>query len=129
MKRRCSGFGAGGFLDGGLLRGGAGALADSFDAGSEAGLVARGGVFVEDALLHALVESGDGLAVAVAGLFDVSGSDGFTESAERAADAGAIGAIDERFAFGLTGALERRNVVCHEVKLLFEMRWMRAEEE
>ena len=46
-----------------LLLGGFGGDDEGLDAGVEAGLVAAGGVLMQDTLLDALVEDGDGLAV------------------------------------------------------------------
>jgi len=86
----------------------------SFDAGSEAALVARGGVLVEDAFLHALVELRDGGLVDVGELLGVAAGDGLAQDAEVSANAAAAGAIDSGLAFGLAGSFERGNVVCHD---------------
>lgn len=87
---------------------------DGFDAGVEAALVARGGVGVEDALLHALVEDGDGGAVLLAGGFGVALLDGFAEGAQAGAELGAVGAVHRGTFYGLPDALERGNMVRHE---------------
>jgi hypothetical protein len=91
---------------------------DRLEAGVEAGLVTRNGVLVEDALLDALVESGDGLAE-----LDVSGvgialGDGLAEGAKAGAHAGAVGAVNRGPGLGLAGALQRRYMVCHSASFV-----------
>jgi len=74
---------------------------------------------VEDALLDALVEDGDGGAVGLGeGLF-VAGGEGLAHEAEGAAKLGFVGAVDGRLGDGLTGALEGGDVICHGCARLF----------
>jgi hypothetical protein len=83
------------------------------EAGVEAALVAGDGVLVKDALLHALVEGGDGLAVLGLCGLDVALGESFAQGPQAGADAAAVGAVYICARYGLAGALERRYVVCH----------------
>jgi len=87
---------------------------ERFHARVEAALVAGGGVLVEDALLHALIENRDGDAIGLGGGLVVASGDGLAHGAEGAAELGLVGAIDGRAGDGLAGALEGRNVICHQ---------------
>jgi len=69
---------------------------------------------VQDTLLYALVESRGGGLVLRLGRGNVAGGEGLAHKAEAGTDAGTVGAIDFSLDDGLTGALERRNVICHE---------------
>jgi hypothetical protein len=86
---------------------------ERLEAGVEAALVARNGVLVQDALLHALVEGGDGGAELGLGGRDVALEEGFAHQAQAAANAGTIGAVNLGLDDRLTSALERRNMICH----------------
>jgi hypothetical protein len=86
---------------------------ERLEAGVQAALVARNGVLVQDALLDALVESRDGLAILGLGGFHIALGEGLAHEAKAAADAGTVGAVDFSLDDGLTGALERRNMICH----------------
>jgi len=77
------------------------------DASGEAALIARGGVAMEDALLHALVERGDGLLELFVGGGDVALGEGLTQEAQAAANAALVGAVHRSLSLGLTGALQR----------------------
>jgi hypothetical protein len=90
---------------------------DGLDAGVEAALVAAGGVLVEDTLLDALVEDGDGGAVDVDEGLLVAGGEGLAHEAEGAAELGLVGAVDGRLGEGLTGALEGGDMICHGARL------------
>jgi hypothetical protein len=90
-----------------------------FETGVEAALVAGDGVGVEDALLHALVEDGDGDAVLGLGGLDVALDESLAQGAQAGTDAAAVGAVDFSAGYGLAGALERRNMVCHCSSLIF----------
>src|SRR5208282_1967480 len=70
-----------------------GAQNQRLQAGVQAALVARHGVEVEDALLHALVESRSGRAVLLLGGFDIAGSQGFAHRAQTRAYTAAVGAV------------------------------------
>jgi hypothetical protein len=83
------------------------------EAGVEAALVAGDGVLVEDALLDALVERGDGQAVLLLSGLDLTLGQSLAERAQAGAHAAAVGAVDGGAGLSLTGALERRNVICH----------------
>lgn len=107
-ERLCSLDGLRGFLCGGRFGG-----ADGFDAGIEATLVARRGIGVDDALLHAFIDGRNSGAILIGRGFGVAGLDGLAESAQGAAEVGFVGAVDSGLFRGLTGALERRNVVRH----------------
>ncbi len=54
----------------------------SFDAGVQAALVTVGGVGVEDALLHTLVEGGGGRLVLLGCGLDVAGMEGLAQGAK-----------------------------------------------
>jgi len=86
---------------------------DCLEAGIEPALVARNGVLVEDTLLNALVESGDGFAELGLGGLGIALSNGLAESAEAGTHASTIGAVDRGAGLGLAGALQRRYMVCH----------------
>jgi hypothetical protein len=83
------------------------------EAGVQAALVTRNGVLVQNALLNALVQSGDGFAELGLGGLDVALGESFAHQAQAAANAGTVGAVHFSLYDGLTGALERRNVICH----------------
>src|SRR3954463_1258119 len=70
---------------------------------AQPGLVPRGGVPVQDALLNRLVECGYLLAVLLLGHSLVSLGDGLAQGAQLAAQAGCVGAVASRAAFGLAG--------------------------
>jgi len=91
-----------------------GLSSERFHARIESALVAGGGVLVEDALLHALIENRDGDAIGLGGGLVVASGDGLAHGAEGAAELGLVGAIDGRAGDGLAGALEGRNVICHQ---------------
>jgi len=80
---------------------------------AQARLVAGGGVAVQRALLDGLVERGHRLAVGRFGGGFVAFFDGLAQGAQRGAQAGGVGAIGGRALRGLTGAFERRKVICH----------------
>ena len=68
---------------------------------------------MQDALLDALVEDGDGLAVLGLGGLDIALDEGLAQGAQAGADAAAVGAVDIGAGYGLAGALKRRNMICH----------------
>jgi hypothetical protein len=72
---------------------------------------------VQDALLDALVEDGDGGAVDVDEGLLVAGGEGLAHETEGSAELGLVGAVDGRLGYGLTGALEGGDVVCHGARL------------
>lgn len=84
-----------------------------FNPRIEAALVAAGSVLVEDALLDALVEHRSGCAVNLHQVFCVAAGDGLPKGAQRATKLRPVGAVDDGFDDGLTGALQGRNVICH----------------
>src|SRR4051794_38225634 len=87
-------------------------------AGVEAALVAGDGVGVENALLHALVQSGDGFAKLRLGGLDIALGQRLPQKAKAAAHAAAVGAVHRGAGFGLTGAFQRRYMVCHSYSLI-----------
>ena len=93
------------------------------DAGVESAFVAAGGVLVQDALLNALVEDGDGGAVDLDKVLLVAGGEGLAHEAEGSAKLGLVGAVDGRLGNGLAAALEGRYVVCHGARSLFFSGW------
>jgi len=88
-------------------------LLHRIDTGAEAGLIARGGVHVQRALLDCLVERGHRLAVGLFGGLFVALFNGLSQAAQGSAQTGGIGAIGGRALRGLTGALKRRKMICH----------------
>ncbi len=95
----------------------------SLDAGVKAALVAGGGVGVENALLHALVEGGGGCLVLLSCGLDVARVEGLAQRAEAASYSALVGAVDRGSIFGLTDALERGDMVCHGGSELFSGIW------
>ena len=88
---------------------------EGLDAGVEAGLVAAGGVLVQDTLLHALVEDGDGRGVGGGDGLLVAIGDGLAQDAQGAAQLGLVGAVVRGLGFGLAGALQRGDMICHKL--------------
>lgn len=74
---------------------------------------------MENALLHALVERGDGLLELFVDLGGVTLGEGLAQQAEAAADAALVSAVHRRLSLGLAGALQRRNMVGHDESLTF----------
>jgi hypothetical protein len=68
---------------------------------------------VQRALLDRFVEGGDGLAIDLLGVGFVAFFDAFAQFAQLGAEAGRVGAVDCGSFFGLTGALQRRLMICH----------------
>ena len=89
----------------------------------QAALVAVGGVGVEYALLHALIEGGGGRLVLLCSGLDVAGVESLAQKAQAAADTALVGAVDRGALFGLTDALERGDMVCHGGSELFSGIW------
>src|SRR5215467_3620876 len=83
------------------------------DARRKAGLVARGGVLVQRALLDRFVEGGDGLPVGLLGGGLIALRDGFAELAQLATQLGRVRAITFSTGFGLARAFLRRKMICH----------------
>lgn len=118
----------------GIVRGGASLLrlrglllAESLDARVQAALVARRGVLVDDALLHALIDGGNGGAVLLTGGLGIALLESLAEGPQFATDAAAVGAVHCGLLFSLTGALERRNMVRHEKFKSRFRKWMQAD--
>src|SRR6516225_2709844 len=76
-------------------------------AGVQPTLVTGDGVQVQNALLDALVESRNSLAVLRLGRLNIALGDSFAQSAKAGAHAGAVRAVDRRAGLGLAGALQR----------------------
>ena len=90
----------------------------SLQPGIQAALVAGNGVRMQNALLDALVEGGNGLAELCLGSLDIALGDGFAQGAEAGAHAGAVDAVYHGAGLGLAGALQRRYMVCHYASLI-----------
>jgi hypothetical protein len=88
-------------------------LLHRIDTNPEAGLIARGGIHVQRALLDCLVERGHRLPVGLFGGLFVALFNGLSQAAQCGAQAGGICAISGRALRGLTGALKRRKMICH----------------
>lgn len=99
-------------MEAGLRRG------QSLQACVQAALVARSGVLVEDALLDGAVKGRSGGAVLRLSGLHVAGGERLAHGAQSGADAGAIGAIDLGAGNGLTGALQRRDMIGHNVCII-----------
>jgi hypothetical protein len=97
---------------------------EGLETGVQAALVTGDGVLVQDALLDALVESGDGGLELGLGCGDITLDEGFAHEAQAAANAGTVGAVHFSLNDGLTGALKRRNMICHGVLLI--LLWSRS---
>ena len=81
--------------------------------GVQAALVARGGVVVQNALLHALIEQGNRPVVLGTCGGGIVRGQRFAHGAQATAQLAAVGAVDGGALDGLPGALQRRNMVCH----------------
>ena len=88
------------------------------DSRIQPALVAAGGVLMQNALLHALVEHRDGLAVRLAQRLRIALGDRFTQRAQRASQLALVGAVHRGLGLGLTCALQRRNMICHKLSSL-----------
>jgi hypothetical protein len=88
-------------------------LLHRIDTSAEAGLIARGGIHVQRALLDCLVERGDRLAIGLFGGLFVALFNGLSQAAQCGAQAGGICAVRGGTLCGLTGALKRRKMICH----------------
>ena len=99
---------------------------DGLDARVEASLVTAGSVLVQNTLLDALIEDGDGGAIDLDEGGLVAGGKGLAHDAEGSAELGFVGTVDDRLGGGLTGALERRYVICHGARSLFFSSWERG---
>jgi len=84
----------------------AGGLDDGLDAGVEAALVAAGGVLVQDTLLDALVEHGDGGRVGGGDGLLIADGKRLAQDAEGAAELALVGAVGRSLGDGLTCALQ-----------------------
>jgi hypothetical protein len=82
-------------------------------ASAQAGLVPGGSVFVNCALPHGFVNHRNSFRKRSFGLVAVAGLNGCSEFAQSSAEAGCIGAILPGAFLGLSGALQRRKMVCH----------------
>jgi hypothetical protein len=91
----------------------ANSLLHRIDANAQPRLVAGGRILVQRALLDRLVERGYGLAVSLLGGLLVAFFDGLAQATQRGAQAGSVGAIRSSALRGLTGALQRRKMICH----------------
>jgi hypothetical protein len=86
---------------------------DGLYARAQAGLIATGGVLVQNALLDAFVDDRYGLAIGGLGSRRVALGNGLTQGAKGSAETGLIGAIARCLGFGLTRTLERRKMIRH----------------
>lgn len=86
---------------------------DCLHAGVQASLVAASGVLVDDALLHALIENGDGGAVRCAEGLGIALGDSLSQGAQASTQLALVGAVDRGLGLCLTSALQRRNMICH----------------
>ena len=68
---------------------------------------------MQRALLDGFVEHGDGLSVRLLGSGLIALGDALAQVAQLGTQAGGIGAVARGAAFGLTGALLRRKMICH----------------
>jgi hypothetical protein len=73
---------------------------------------------VENPLLHALVEGGDGGAILLLGGLDIALGQSLAQIAQAGAHTAAVGAVDGGAGFGLAGAFQRRYMVCHLLSLI-----------
>jgi hypothetical protein len=83
------------------------------DALTQAGLVARRRIGVQCALLDRFVENRHGFTVQVFSSGFVALAYGLAQVAQLRAQTGGVGAITGGSTFGLTGALQRRKMICH----------------
>ena len=88
-------------------------LLQRIQARAQAGLVASGGVFVENAFLNGLVEGGNCLAKNLLRGRLIASGQCFAQAPEFGAQTRAVAAVLHSAGFSLTGALQRRKMVCH----------------
>ncbi len=93
-----------------------------FDTRVQAGLVAAGGIFMENTFLDALIKDGNGGAVLRGSGLGVALDDSFAHQAEHTAELALVGAINGRLDDGLAGALEGGDVISHGSSFLV-VRW------
>ncbi len=80
---------------------------------------------MQHALLHALIENGDGLSVLCSGCFGIAGGESLAHGAQAAAHLGAVGTVDVRAGYCLSGSLERGYVIRHETLFQFtKLLWL-----
>jgi hypothetical protein len=92
-------------------------LRDCVQAHAQAGLVSRRRVLVKHALLDRFVEGGYGLAKNLIGSLVVTFGERLAQIAKRGAQAGSVGAVAKRAFLSLTGAFQRRKMICHVIRL------------
>ena len=85
------------------------------EAGAEAGLIAGGGIGVERALLDGLVDGRDRLPEHLLRGRLVALGERVAEMPQRGADTGSVDAIAHRALRGLPGALERGEMIRHNL--------------
>src|SRR5258708_3846416 len=79
----------------------------------QAGFIAGGRVLVDYTLLHGLIDHGDSVGEQRLSLSGISRLQGLPELPQLGAKTGCISAILRGTFYGLTGALERRKMICH----------------
>src|ERR1700733_3051623 len=85
----------------------------------QAALVPGGGVLVEHTLLHALIQSRNGFTVLLGNRGGIPFSNSLAQGAEGLANMTLVGAVDPGTLDCLTGALQRRHMICHGKPLAF----------
>src|SRR5579872_1263314 len=92
-------------------------LASGVQTDIQAGLVPRGRIGVQHALLNRFIERRNGLPERRFGCLFVAFGKRFAQIAENGAQAGRVGAIANGSLFSLTGAFQCRKMVCHVIRL------------
>src|SRR4051812_8328947 len=90
-----------------------GYLLQRLQAGAQAGFIPASGVLVQHALLDSFVEGGNRLAESLLRGSLVALREGFTHVAQCGTQTRGVAAVPGGACLGLTGALERRKMVCH----------------
>src|SRR3954452_23136206 len=84
----------------------------------QAALVTGNSVRVQHALLRTLVQGRNGGAELRLGGLHVALDKGLAKLTQDAADAAAVSAVHRGLSFSLTGALQRRYMICHSASLI-----------
>ncbi len=94
-----------------------GLLLKRIQTGGQAGLVTRGGIFVDYALLYGLVQPGNGRPKCLFGGLFLALGEALAQIAQSGAQPGTIGSVSEAAFFGLPCAFQRGKVIRHEIFL------------
>jgi hypothetical protein len=92
---------------------------ESLHPGMQPALIPGSSILMQNTLLHTLVERGDGLVVLLSDSRGIPFGNGLAEGAKGLADLTLVGPVHCGTLNCLTGALQRRHMVCHLKPLAF----------